>query len=286
MNAVVKLHNAIKIAGEKNLVIESVSITPEVASQWLKANKHNRPVRRRHVEFLAREILSGNWQQNGQGIVISENEEVLDGQHRLLACIEAGMPFKTLVIYGIDRAAFKTMDTGAVRTGSDALALNHVERPAYIVKAVGAAVPWCHRLESGLFGGRGKISNTDILAYVDEHQSLWHCAAELVGYPQAMRPLSVAMGTALYEVFQRKDPIRAEQFMRNLYTGEKLEMDDVEYILRAMFIKDANRATSYPSETKMKMVVKGWNWRRRGNRKSNRQVVTITPKDPQKLVVL
>ena len=38
MNAVVKLHNAIKIAGEKNLVIESVSITPEVASQWLKAN--------------------------------------------------------------------------------------------------------------------------------------------------------------------------------------------------------------------------------------------------------
>jgi hypothetical protein len=283
---VVKLKNAIKIAGEDNLIIESVTITPEVASQWLKANKHNRPVRRRHVDFLAREILSGNWQVNGQGIVISEHEEVLDGQHRLLACIEAGMPFRTLVIYGISSKAFKTMDTGAVRTGSDALALNHVERPAYLVKAVGSAVPWCHRLECGLFGGRQKISNTDILGYVEEHPSMWHCAEMLAGYPQDSKPLSLAMGTALYEIFQRKDALKAETFMRNLFTGEKLEMDDSEYILRAMFIKDAARSTSYPAETKMKMVVKGWNWRRRGNRKANRQVVTITPKDTGKLTVL
>jgi hypothetical protein len=286
MNAVVKLQNAIKIAGEKNLVIEAVTITPEVASQWLKANKHNRPVRRSHVDFLAREILSGNWQVNGQGIVISENEEVLDGQHRLLACIEAGMPFRTLVIYGISSKAFKTMDTGAVRTGSDALALNHVERPTYLVKSVGSAVPWCHRLESGLFGGRAKISNTDILAYVDEHPSLWHCCEMLAGYPKETRPVSLAMGTALYEVFQRKDALKAEEFMRNLFTGEHIERDDVEYILRSMFLAKTSRVHRHPVETRMKMVVLGWNWRRRGNRKASPQVVTVTPKTPAKLVVL
>ena len=286
MSAVVKLKNPVKIPGDAGLITEEVTITPEVAAQWLKANKHNRPVRGRHVEFLASEMTSGNWQMNGQGLVIAENEEILDGQHRLLACIEAGIPFRTMVIYGVDPKAFKTIDTGAPRTGIDALALHRPDLPTYVVKAVGSAVPWCLRLESGFVGMRVKISNTDMLEYVDTHPSLWHCAEMLVRYPADARPMSTAMGTGCYEVMQRKDAIKAEKFMRRLFTGELLETHDVEYLIRTQFMKTAQTTTKLPMEVRMKKVVLGWNWIRRGKGNATVGVITISPNAPAKLMVL
>lgn len=283
---VVKLQHAIKLNGDSNIVIESVTVTPECASQWLKCNKNNRPVRRRHVEFLASEIVSGHWQLNGQPIVISENEEVLDGQHRLLAIIEAGIPVKTLVVYGISPEAFKTIDTGAPRTNIDALSLEFPDATTTIVKAVASSVVWCLRLEQHFRNLRIKISNTDSLIYVKEHPTLWRCAETLVGYPKEARPISLAMGTACYEVFERKDAELAEIFMRAFFTGEMLEVDRPEYILRQLLIKDSQRITQYPALIRMRMIVKAWNWRRRGNDKATRYHVQLNPQDPEKLVVL
>lgn len=283
---VVKLRNPVHVAGDPSIIVEVVTITPEVASQWLKCNKNNRPVRRRHVEFLASEILKDHWQVNGQAIVISDDEQVLDGQHRLMAIIEAGVAVKSLVVYGISPDAFKTMDTGAVRTGSDAIALFYPDATHQVIKAIGAAVPWCLRLETGFYGRTTKISNTQVLEYVQRSPSLWRCAEFLAGLPKDARPLSLGCGTALYEIFQRKNEALAEQFMRAFYTGELISINDPEYVLRQMLIKDAQRLTSYPAEIKMKMSVKAWNWRRRGRGDAPRQMIAIHPKDPDRITVL
>lgn len=277
----------IAVPGGDGIISEVTTITPQSAAEWLKANKNNRPVRRRHVEFLANEILSGNWQVNGQAIVISDQEEVLDGQHRLMAVIEAGQAIQTLVVYGIGREAFKTIDTGAVRSGSDALALFYPNANGSLVKTVGSAVPWCLRMEAGFYGDRKKISNTDVLDYVSKHRELWSCAEILNGYPKDTRPLSQAMGTACYEIFRRKDPDLAEKFMRAVYTGEQLSITRAEYVLRSMLIRDAQRLSSYPAEIKMKMVVKAWNWTRRGRGdETSRPTLTIYPNESDRMVIL
>src|SRR5262245_29083765 len=86
MSNVIQLHHAVRLHGsDGNIISEICTITPAVATQWLRANRNNRPVRKRHISFLASEILSGNWQVNGQAIIIADTEDVLDGQHRLLA---------------------------------------------------------------------------------------------------------------------------------------------------------------------------------------------------------
>lgn len=283
---VIKLPNGQRLHGHEDIVIQVTMITPEDAARWLKCNHNNRPVRRNHVEFLAREIRDGHWQINGQGIVISRDEEVLDGQHRLMAIIESGIPIRTLVIYGIDKAAFKTIDTGAVRTGSDALALWYPDAAKNITKAVGAAVPWCSRLEMGFYGNKSRVSNTETLAYVAAHPSMWRCAEVLAGLPRDSRPVSLGMGTAAYEMFQRKDVDEADRFMYAFFTGENLSLSSPEYVLRALLQKDAQRLSSYPGEIKMKMIVKAWNWRRRGRDEAPRQVIALGPHDPDQIPIL
>jgi hypothetical protein len=282
---IIKFPHAAKIYGtNKDIVAEVMKITPTDATNWLKCNKINRPLRKRHIEFLSDEIKNGNWQLNGQPIVIADNEQILDGQHRLFAIIEAGIPIESMVVYGITPEAFKTIDTGAVRTGADALCLYFHDSPAYIIKAAATAVQWCHRFDLGVMHGKIKLSNTDVIDYVEKHKSLLQCAETLASFPAESRPLSLGCGTALYEMFSRRHQEQAERFMRRLYSGEELIRSDVEYILRSAFIRDAEKMARYSLAIRMRMVIKGWNWARRNlNKPCTRTIVAIRADDEQKI---
>lgn len=281
---IIQFPHAAKIYGtDRNIIAEVITITPNDATAWLRCNRNNRPVRKRHVEFLANEIIAGNWQVNGQAIVIAEDEQVLDGQHRLFAIIEAGKSIQSLVVYGITPEAFRTIDTGAVRTGADALSLYFHNTPAHIIQACATATQWCTRLERGALVGGAKIGNTDVINYVQEHMSLIQCAETLNEYPHEARPLSLGCGTALYEMFARKHGEQAQRFMQRFYTGEALARSDIEYVLRAAFIRDAERAARFPLALRMRMVIKGWNWLRRGNAEASRSTITVQPSDDQKI---
>lgn len=284
---IIELKHPVKLNGAENVFSEVTTITPADATNWLRANCKNRPIRKRHVEFLANEIKQGHWQVNGQAIVIAENEQVLDGQHRLLAIIEAGMPVKMMVTYGIHPDAFSTIDTGAVRTPADALCLHFQEYPSYIVKAVAGAVPWVMQLERGSINrGFKKISNTEVIVYARDHLTMFERATTLLHYPKDNRPLSISLGTALYEYFARKNEDAADVFFERIYTGENLERTDVEYILRQAFQADAQRVTSkLPLPIKARMTIKAWNWRRRGMETANLRTITISASEDPKLYI-
>lgn len=280
------LRHAVEVAGGDGIVVEVVEITPETAAQWLKANRLNRPVRRSVWENYSQQIAEGKWKVNGQAIIIADNEDILDGQHRLLAVIDAGKPIKSLVVYGIKPEAFATIDTGAVRTPADALYLHFNEHPVMTVKAAATAAQWCARLERGTVLAHKRMSNADIIDYVSTHQSLFQWAETLNGYPKDTRPLSLGIGCALYELFARKNLELANQFMEGLYTGENLTRKDVEFLLRQALLKDAQRTTKLPATAKVKMAIKAWNWRRRGMPEANSNVIAIRADDEQRIRIL
>ncbi len=280
-------HAARIYGGETEIVAEVMTIRPEDATSWLRCNKSNRPLRKGHVHFLAQQMLANQWQVNGQAIVIADNEEVLDGQHRLFAIIEAGIPIKSLVVYGISAEAFKTMDTGAIRTGADALFLHYGDLPHLIVKALSTAAQWCSRLQRGAVrdsnNAHCRMSNTDIIEYCKEHPTLIGCAENLNAHSREARPMSLGVGTALYEMFARKHQAMADEFMNRFFSGEDLKATDPEYMLRQIFIRDAEKIAKLPMSIRVRMVIKGWNWRRRGNSVCQRQVLAITSKDEQRV---
>jgi hypothetical protein len=70
-------------------------VTPELAKQWLEANTHNRPLSEELVIAYMVDMLDGRWQYNGDAIRFDHTGRLIDGQHRLHACIEAGVPFET-----------------------------------------------------------------------------------------------------------------------------------------------------------------------------------------------
>lgn len=86
-------------------------ITPERAQSLLGRVNNVRSVRRDFVSVLAAAMKTpGLWEMNGASIKINAAGFVVDGEHRLRACVLANVPFRTLVTYGIEQCA--TIDTG------------------------------------------------------------------------------------------------------------------------------------------------------------------------------
>jgi hypothetical protein len=276
----------IETLSQHGVIAEIQTITPDDAARWLQSNKINRRLRSTHVAFLAAQITAGQWMLNGQAVIVSEDENILDGQHRLQAVIKAGEPITTLVIYGISFEAFKTIDTGVVRTGADALTLWHENSGRSDTRAVASAVKWCRRIEQKFYGKISKLSNTDVLNYVNKHPSLWQHAETLSSFPSSARPMSIASGLALLEMFARKDEETAQTFIRALFTGEGLHAKDPEYVVRNLFLKDLQRTSHYPQDAKMRMAVKAWNLRRRGRDANSQGAVSITSTDPERMEIV
>lgn len=100
-------------------------ITPELAKEILETSNHdNRPLKKAHVKMLTSSLKNNEWMLNGESIAFSASGRLLDGQHRLTACINSGKSFKTIVIRGIDdEAAFGTIDIGKPRSVTDLMDL-------------------------------------------------------------------------------------------------------------------------------------------------------------------
>lgn len=259
---------------------ELCKITPKDAHEWLKGNRSNRPVRHSHVRFLAGQIKAGKWLVNGETIKISDDDVVLDGQHRLMAVIQADAAIETWVMYGISRDAMCTIDTGVVRTAADVVGFSFDGKPTPLVKPVATAARWCRIIEAGFVRNNDKLTNAEVAAYVKAHPSLWVHAEIVNGFPKMARPISVGCGTGLLEIIQRKDEKQAHQFVKDVFTGELLSSDSPAYRLRALLLKDADRTAKYPEEIRMKMCVKAWNLTRRGMKATTHgQGITVSAKD-------
>lgn len=99
------------------------TITPERARDLLEDNTGNRNIRARAVDAYARDILAGRWITSGDTVKIAATGEVIDGQHRLHAIANTGVTLTLLIVRGLPLEARSVIDTGAARTGGDALRL-------------------------------------------------------------------------------------------------------------------------------------------------------------------
>lgn len=102
-------------------------ITPQKAREYLGRNTNNRPIRRAVVEAYARDMAAGNWRVTHQGIAFSESGELVDGQHRLMAVIRAGVNVQMVVTRGVEDAAKVVIDQNAARSLADSLKLTGVQ---------------------------------------------------------------------------------------------------------------------------------------------------------------
>ena len=87
-------------------------ITPARARELLEGGHRNRPVSHRRVRTIAQAMTGGKYVLNGETIVLDVSGRLLDGRHRLLACVLANLPIASFVVEGIAAAVFPSLDQG------------------------------------------------------------------------------------------------------------------------------------------------------------------------------
>lgn len=266
---------------------QTIVLTPELATELLERNGLNRPLSDQHVSRIARQIKAGKWRFNGDTIKIADSEDVLDGQHRLWAVIEAKQPVETLIVYGIPREAFATIDTlRKPRSGSDVLALNgaHHYRPA-ISGALQWLIRWQRKTLLDFRNPKNRVENADIEEMFASHGGIVTAAERATKLRRVFNP---SMLTFLYYVMVNRNPDLAERMMRTLEYPSAVESNDPFFCLRAYFVSDHQR-TKQPLTT-IALAIKAanaayknqtvqiLNWRSQGERPEPFPVLKIEGK--------
>ena len=93
-----------------------VTITPTDAARILAENNlNNRKINQANVRKYADDMLLGKFELNGDTIRFYADGTLADGQHRLMACVLSGVPFKTYVVKGLEKKVLPTIDCGKPR---------------------------------------------------------------------------------------------------------------------------------------------------------------------------
>jgi hypothetical protein len=208
-------------------------LTPELAELLLALNVGNRPQRRGRVSKMAQVMREGRWMQTHQGVAVGNNDVMVDGQHRLLACIEAGIPIPMRFEFGCDPDTYKVLDTQVTRSPSDTLyRAGHVSTAALSASAI-----LLHQIENGgLRSGvsRYLIANDQIEAFVAARPEL----ADAVRLGDQMRYTfrsvsQAAFSAAFALILRRHSHQTASDFCDAVKTGLNLSSQrDPVFVLR------------------------------------------------------
>lgn len=114
-----------------------VEISPDDARSLLEDhNPRNRTVKESGVRRWTRELKAGNWDPDASDIKIDHDGNLIDGQHRLLACVRSGVPLGTLLRTGLDPRTQSRVDVGMKRTTADTFRIAGVSWATNIAAAI------------------------------------------------------------------------------------------------------------------------------------------------------
>jgi hypothetical protein len=242
--------------GAEKMFAEVVTITPAIAKRMLEQNADNRPVAPKYIRQIAHDIKVGNWEINGETIIVSDDGWLNDGQNRLLGIIEADMPVQCFVVFGVKRKSRMTVDMGRARTTGHYLGMERVSNAHYcsIVAAQWAAY------ELGFFGKLTKnnetgITRQDTLKFYHDHKPMIDSGIAKIRSATQRTGLTGTGIITAYCILQTMDPRHTDDFFRALIEGAGLPKDNPILELRNRLIGEARALNPYQ---KAEMILRYW----------------------------
>jgi len=256
MNKVTSINKT--LSGEMEGAIKVVLMTPDHARTLLERDSRNRPTRVRNVLEFAADMKNDGWGFTNASIGIAKNGDVLDGTHRLLACIESGSSFLTIIVYDLDPAVFKYIDSGSIRTLADFLYIEGV--PNHQTIAGGLGWVWLYDNQGLTYSERptsSRGSKRELLdSFKRDDPEQWQRAARAA--VSSKRVLTKTIGCACHFLFQRISATKADDFFQKLATGEELMHGDVILRLRDRLLRDRAARENMPQGIRIALILKAW----------------------------
>ncbi|MEV8203883.1 ParB N-terminal domain-containing protein [Streptomyces sp. NPDC079189] len=242
--------------------MEVLSVSPELAAQWLTLNTNNRPLSKNTVQQLAAQIQRGEWQLTHQGIAFDEDDVLIDGQHRLAAIAKAGTTVPLTVTHGVPRTAFTVMDTGRKRTGRDALALVGEANATHLAAALRGLHLYLQAPNSAWSGGSSVTSNDQLLVVLEKHPGIRDALHHGIALNRACRITVTAATIGWYVTTETRPDIDQSAWREGVVTGALLKSGDPRLTLRnTMLSLAAGRTHRRRDDSREHLLyyLKSWN---------------------------
>lgn len=233
-------------------------ITPDRAEKiWANRNFENRKLSSIMVDRFASDMKSGIWQMNGQGIVFDSGGRLVDGHHRISACIRAKSSFTTLVARGVDPASVDVIDSGHSRSLGHIAQMRGIPNANAVVSAARLLMAY-HRLREGIFSleGHDHYSYSDVLAYVDEHPRIIESARRVISMKRILRS---SVAGLLHFLLCKADAKNAEWFFERIVTGSDMQNDHPALVLRNRLLKLRETHAKVDDFSLIHMGIRSWN---------------------------
>lgn len=212
------------------LICEAVEVTPAMAEIMLaEHNEGNRPLKPRRFQY-AEDMKAGDWKFHSQGISLSKDGLLNNGQNRLTAVVLAGVDVRMMVAFGEDRDVFPVIDTGATRGGSDSLHIAGYQNTTCLA----ASARLLRDIMSKRPGHDGRISNEDALRIVQKYPGLIDAAVVGQRVGCKLKGATTAAPAVAYYLIKEKSKYarRADAFFDMLAAGNVPNKRDPVLVLR------------------------------------------------------
>jgi hypothetical protein len=259
---------------------ETHDIDVNKAKEFLEKNREyvrgedgtNRPISLRTVNRYAIQMLRGLWRPTHQGIGFSTKGWLKDGQHRLLAIVQAAevgaidgdetlvanpkIKVKMQVTFGLDDDVFEVLDTGLPRTANQILAIAGYS--GQIALAASARLLFLYDNYEYSLWRRTKVSNHDVLSTVRQTS-----IDQYIPEVSPMVPVGFLIPPTVvgYYVCERAFPSGPmDEFIVGLNTGEDMKVDDPRMTLRNYMIRSkGGTKTRRDASSHLALFIIAWN---------------------------
>jgi hypothetical protein len=232
-----------------------LTVTPDKAAELLRTVKNNRPLNQGWVATLSRDMESGRFRQlSPQGLILDEDGNIMDGQHRCAACVKSGKTIAMWVTQGADWEIMPFLDGGKIRKVSDRL---HIDGVNDAVKVASVARLVFHWKAGFPVSTNVSPSYVELKALVESDQDV--VAAARFAHSWEFKPLPPSLAGMAYYLFRKLDESDAAQFMAELQYGAGLEKGSPAHYIRERLISGSTGNSVLPPKAKMALVIQGWN---------------------------
>lgn len=235
-------------------------VTPTLARIMLSKNESNRKIKPAKLNQYVSDMKEGRWHFNMENIIFAVSGQLNDGQHRLQAIIDSGIPQKLNITFGANRGSRYSIDTGAMRGANDHLTISGYAHSSQ-VSGVARMVIAYEATGKETLGRTNDVSTQAVLERVHGDRLLVDCAnwaASNIRYLSAMAPTSI-MGFSYY-LFSKLNKSKAKEFMESLRDGLNLNEKSPIYQARTRLMVSRGMSNVEKAETLMRgflLYVKG-----------------------------
>lgn len=222
---------------EPKLALTIETVTPDTAFEYLATAGKNRRISGPQVNKWAKAMRAGQWRLTGDPIRFDITGALIDGQHRLTAVINSGVPIEVAVARNCALDVFPVLDDGKRRSGADVLSImgdvDQVQATAAALKIIKAyALSYRSRTPMLTTMAAGRLANWEIGHWYEEHSAIsdWIALGVRMHRRIDASSSSSAIAAALY-LGSLLHFARTLEFAEALASGEGLHKDEGPLLL-------------------------------------------------------